>query len=330
MLASHPRCRGPAPPLRGDAEIGLVGLDEEVRAAIDERSRKGEVIALHLEHRACNMEVHVLACTRPVPWLSDRPRPETLPAPLQVIPTEDLLGTDVRIAGAGNLYVRAHHDARDALAIERRVDASRRPSWLEDLRRSRAPARWGEVVESVPPPLGAADLRGPDCAKATHYATRIDDGAYAVRWGDTLDGPWSKDTIDASKAPPIAIEARALRGPPGSLPSSFPPVPPPAPAKCPLPAAGQMTEQAAQGKRLFDAEKYMDAIHALYRVAKGDTGDDEGNRQIAEYYVALAFAAHGHLDQATEHMKPIATSPCHLKRGEAAFWLAVRDRRATF
>ena len=43
----------------------------------------------------------------------------------------------------------------------------------------------------------------------------------------------------------------------------------------PAPVAGQMTEQAAQAKRLFDGEKWGDASLALYRVYKGETGDDE-------------------------------------------------------
>ncbi len=45
----------------------------------------------------------------------------------------------------------------------------------------------------------------------------------------------------------------------------------------PPPVAGQMTEQTAQAKRLFDGEKGEDASLALYRVYKGETGADEGN-----------------------------------------------------
>ena len=45
----------------------------------------------------------------------------------------------------------------------------------------------------------------------------------------------------------------------------------------PPPQAGQMTEQAAQAKRLFDGEKWQEAALALDRVRKGETGDDEGN-----------------------------------------------------
>src|SRR5579871_2347647 len=38
-------------------------------------------------------------------------------------------------------------------------------------------------------------------------------------------------------------------------------------------AAGQMTEEAAAAKRLFDKDRYADAAVALYRVVAGQTGD---------------------------------------------------------
>ena len=50
-----------------------------------------------------------------------------------------------------------------------------------------------------------------------------------------------------------------------------------------------MTEEAAQAKRLFDGEKWSDAALALYRVVEGETGDDEGNKQIAQYHLAIAL-----------------------------------------
>ena len=57
----------------------------------------------------------------------------------------------------------------------------------------------------------------------------------------------------------------------------------------PPPQAGQMTEEAAQAKRLFDGEKWSEAALALYRVRNGETGDDEGNKQIAQYHLAIAL-----------------------------------------
>ncbi|MEO8796704.1 MAG: hypothetical protein ABI551_02365, partial [Polyangiaceae bacterium] len=57
----------------------------------------------------------------------------------------------------------------------------------------------------------------------------------------------------------------------------------------PPPQAGQMTEAAAQAKRLFDGEKWQDAAIALDRVRKGETQDDEGNKQLAQYHLAIAL-----------------------------------------
>ena len=50
-----------------------------------------------------------------------------------------------------------------------------------------------------------------------------------------------------------------------------------------------MTDAAAQAKRLFDGEKWCDAALALYRVYNGETGDDEGNKQLAQYHLAIAL-----------------------------------------
>src|SRR5262245_24307918 len=53
------------------------------------------------------------------------------------------------------------------------------------------------------------------------------------------------------------------------------------------PTAGQMTDETADAKRLFDHERWAEAAAANRRVVDGDTGDDEGNRQIAEYHLAI-------------------------------------------
>src|SRR5262245_55596369 len=53
--------------------------------------------------------------------------------------------------------------------------------------------------------------------------------------------------------------------------------------------AGQMTEEAANAKRLFDTERWSESALGLYRVYKGETGDDAGNRQVAQYQLALAL-----------------------------------------
>jgi hypothetical protein len=90
----------------------------------------------------------------------------------------------------------------------------------------------------------------------------------------------------------------------------------------PPPQAGQMTEQAAQAKRLFDGEKWTDAALALYRVYKGETGDDEGNKQLAQYHLAIALYRLKFYQSAYAIFSEIADKPNHLKFNETLLWLS--------
>ncbi len=90
----------------------------------------------------------------------------------------------------------------------------------------------------------------------------------------------------------------------------------------PPPQAGQMTEQAAQAKRLFDGEKWADASLALYRVYKGETGDDEGNKQLAQYHLAIALYRLKFYQAAYGIFSEIADKPNHLKFNETLLWLS--------
>lgn len=90
----------------------------------------------------------------------------------------------------------------------------------------------------------------------------------------------------------------------------------------PPPTAGQMTEQAAQAKRLFDGEKWGDASLALYRVYKGETGDDEGNKQLAQYHLAISLYRLKFYQAAYGIFSEIADKQNHLKFNETLLWLA--------
>ncbi|MBN9167269.1 MAG: hypothetical protein BGO98_42735 [Myxococcales bacterium 68-20] len=90
----------------------------------------------------------------------------------------------------------------------------------------------------------------------------------------------------------------------------------------PAPVAGQMTEQAAQAKRLFDGEKWGDAAAALYRVYKGETGDDEGNKQLAQYHLAIALYRLKFYQGSYGIFSEIADKPNHMKFNETLLWLA--------
>ncbi len=83
-----------------------------------------------------------------------------------------------------------------------------------------------------------------------------------------------------------------------------------------------MTEQAATAKRLFDAEHWSEAALGLYRVYKGETGDDPGNRQIAQYHLAIALYRLKFYQASYAIFSEIADKPSHLKFNETLLWLS--------
>jgi hypothetical protein len=86
--------------------------------------------------------------------------------------------------------------------------------------------------------------------------------------------------------------------------------------------AGQPTEAAAQAKRLYDREKWWDAAKALYRVSTGETGDDEGNKEIAQFNLAKSLYKLKFFQGAYSLFSEIADRPNHLKYNETLLWLA--------
>ncbi len=86
--------------------------------------------------------------------------------------------------------------------------------------------------------------------------------------------------------------------------------------------AGQMTEEAAQAKRLFDSERWSEAALLLKRVVDGDTNDDAGNRQIAEYHLAVALYRLQFYQASYDIFRRVADKPNHIKFKETLLWLA--------
>jgi hypothetical protein len=86
--------------------------------------------------------------------------------------------------------------------------------------------------------------------------------------------------------------------------------------------AGQPTDAAAQAKRLYESEKWWDAAQALFRVQSGETGDDEGNKQIAQFNLAKALYKLKFFQAAYGIFSEIADKPNHLKYNETLLWLA--------
>jgi len=90
----------------------------------------------------------------------------------------------------------------------------------------------------------------------------------------------------------------------------------------PTPVAGQPTEAAAQAKRLYESEKWWDAAQALYRVYTGETGDDEGNKQIAQFNFAKTLYKLKFYQGAYKIFIDISERPNHIKFNETLLWLA--------
>ncbi len=86
--------------------------------------------------------------------------------------------------------------------------------------------------------------------------------------------------------------------------------------------AGQMTEAAAKAKKLFDQERWSEASLALYRVVVGETGDDPGNQQLAQYYLAISLYRLKFYQASYAIFSVIADNPNHLKFRETLLWLA--------
>jgi hypothetical protein len=86
--------------------------------------------------------------------------------------------------------------------------------------------------------------------------------------------------------------------------------------------AGQPTQAAAQAKRLYESEKWWDAAKALFRVSTGETGDDEGNKQIAQFSLAKALYKLKFYQGAYSIFSEIADRPNHQKYNETLLWLA--------
>ena len=86
--------------------------------------------------------------------------------------------------------------------------------------------------------------------------------------------------------------------------------------------AGQMTEEAAQAKKLFDNERWSEAALLLKRVVDGETNDDPGNKQIAEYHLAVSLYRLQFYQASYDIFRRVAEKPNHLKFKETLLWLA--------
>jgi tetratricopeptide (TPR) repeat protein len=133
--------------------------------------------------------------------------------------------------------------------------------------------------------------------------------------------PASAATPAAAPAPPAAAAQPA----PVDLDADQPPPPVHKAARSdnsPPPVPGQPTQAAAQAKRLYEGEKWWDAAKALYRVTTGETGDDEGNKQLAQFNLAKSLYKLRFYQAAYSIFSEISDKPNHLKYSDTLLWLA--------
>ena len=86
--------------------------------------------------------------------------------------------------------------------------------------------------------------------------------------------------------------------------------------------AGEPTEAMKQAKAAFDKKSYAQAAQGMYEVVNGSTGDDAGNQQLAEFYLAQSLYFLKFYQASFDTFTKIAANQAHLKFGETLLWLA--------
>jgi tetratricopeptide (TPR) repeat protein len=99
-------------------------------------------------------------------------------------------------------------------------------------------------------------------------------------------------------------------------------VDPNAPAPGAAVTAGTMSEGARAAKALFDQQKWPEAALALFGVVAGETGDDDGNKQLAQYFLSISLYRMKLYQASYALFGYIADNRNHLKFNETLLWLA--------
>lgn len=86
--------------------------------------------------------------------------------------------------------------------------------------------------------------------------------------------------------------------------------------------AGQPTEGMARAKQAFDQKRWAQAAQGMYEVVSGVTGDDPGNKQLAEFYLAQSLYFLKFYQASFDGFAKIAKNPKHQKFDETLLWIA--------
>jgi hypothetical protein len=87
------------------------------------------------------------------------------------------------------------------------------------------------------------------------------------------------------------------------------------------PTPGAPSDAASQARRLFRSQRWAEAADLLRRVANGEAGDDRGNRQIAEFNLAIALYRLRRTAECTLLFRAMARRDNHFKHQESFLWL---------
>jgi hypothetical protein len=79
-------------------------------------------------------------------------------------------------------------------------------------------------------------------------------------------------------------------------------------------ASAETSERAVEAKRLFDLERYEDAIPVLRTVGEGQSGDSKAGRQIAAFRLGVSLVRTGHEKEGMALLGAIARDPANLAR----------------
>lgn len=85
---------------------------------------------------------------------------------------------------------------------------------------------------------------------------------------------------------------------------------------------GQPTEVMARAKQAFDQKRWAQAAQGMYDVVAGTSGDDAGNKQLAEFYLAQSLYFLKFYQASFDGFSKIAANPLHQKFDETLMWLA--------
>ncbi|HEY6558213.1 MAG TPA: hypothetical protein VI072_13105 [Polyangiaceae bacterium] len=134
--------------------------------------------------------------------------------------------------------------------------------------------------------------------------------------------PAGKPKAAPRKKAPAKAEAAPAAEKPGKPQAEAIDLDEDAPAEQAAVVAGKMTPAAESAKKLFDKERWSEAALALHRVVSGETGDDPGNKQLAQYYLAISLYRLKFYQASYSIFSVIAENRNHLKFRETLLWLA--------